>query len=472
MLREPRLLRAFPALLSMTLAASAAAASEGVTLHIGSPHPPLVSRALQGEKTLSVDHFRGRKILVLYFTPAMPDSYEVVATWREQTRDLVKSGKLALLGVMLEQHQDRGRLFAQWKNIDFPVIFDPLNLAEIEKFPTVIGLDEEGLVRVINPGPKRLGRRFINKKFESEQSERRSPILEPLPPKYTRRMAGEARTGKSWREHGDASVLGGLPLQIREAIDAYQRAVSLDPKDAFANFRLGVAYRIRFDRPDRQLGDFQSAINAWRGAARADPRNKLFRSRIQQYGVRTERPDEMYGWIARARKDIAARGETPTPLEPAPMAVELAKPRKKFRRDKSDPPPGGSEGTISSDEASLIELETAVVRGVGKSGRDYAQILLMFRPKPDGGVQWDNRQSSLRVWIEPPAGTRLSKRFMEYKAGSSEPTKEERTLNSEIRFLKKAKKSAMKIKGHALCAVMTDPPQLLRRDFEIEIPPE
>ena len=48
--------------------------------------------------------------------------------WHEKTRSLVKAGKLALLGVIQEQHPDRCRLFAQWQEFDWPILWDPFNL--------------------------------------------------------------------------------------------------------------------------------------------------------------------------------------------------------------------------------------------------------------------------------------------------------------------------------------------------------
>ena len=50
--------------------------------------------------------------------------------WHEATRALRESGDLTVIGITQEQHPERCGLFAQWKGIDWPILWDPFNLTE------------------------------------------------------------------------------------------------------------------------------------------------------------------------------------------------------------------------------------------------------------------------------------------------------------------------------------------------------
>ncbi len=52
-----------------------------------------------------------------------------------------------MLGVTQEQHADRCRLFAQWKQFGWPILHDPINLLEAPAVPIVVAIDEHGIVR-------------------------------------------------------------------------------------------------------------------------------------------------------------------------------------------------------------------------------------------------------------------------------------------------------------------------------------
>jgi hypothetical protein len=444
------------------------------SIAVGKPHPPLVLWTIAGDAAISIDTYRGTKVLVIYFATWSPQSIETLATWTERTRQSIADKKLVLLGVMEEQHADRCRLFAQWKKItDMPLLHDPLNLAAVDHVPMVVGVDEHGFVRLIDPDPERL-EDFIHRKFKYDPKQRR-PAIENLPdPKYTERMAGEARNAASWREHGDALILGGLPPQIDEAITSYPRAVEFDANDGLAFFRLGVAYRIRYDRPERQPGDFQAAIDAWQQAVRKTPKNAVCRSRLAQYGLRFERPANLYRWIRTARKQIAERGETPVELAPQPTAVELAKPQTAFRAARSGTTDGDAAGGTPTDDQQLIAFEPIVVPSLSAKNKRYAQVLLVFRPSGRGGVQWDNRGDPLRVWLEPADdGVKFSRKFAAFKNPTAAGSSEERTLNFEVMLPRSSKHWPVTIKGHALYRVSgggDGAASLLRRDFEVKVP--
>lgn len=441
---------------------------------IGKPHPPLVLWTIAGDTAISIDTYRGTKVLVIYFATWSPQSIDDLAAWRERTRQAVADKKLVLLGVMEEQYADRCRLFVQWKGItDLPLLHDPLNLAAVAHVPMVVGVDEHGFVRVINPDPDRFEKSFVRRTFKYDPKQRRPAIENLTDPRYTKRMAGEARTAASLREHGDALVLGGLPPQIDEALTTYPSAIELDADDGLAFFRLGVAHRIRYDQPQRQPGDFQAAIDAWKQAVRKNRNNAVFRSRLVQYGLRTDRTTSMYRWIPTARKKIAARGGTPEKLAVQPIAAELAKPRKKFKSVKSAGPDGDADGGTRPDDQPLVVFEAVVVPSVSAKRKRYAQLLLVFRPSDRGGVQWDNRGDPLRVRLEPADGVKFSRQFAAFKNPESAGSSEERTLSFEVKLPKSSKRWPVTIKGHALYRISSgggSAVRLLRRDFEVKVP--
>ena len=62
--------------------------------------------------------------------------------WHENTKALRAAGKLAVVGITQEQHAERCRLFAQWHQIDWPILWDPFNLTESKVVPRFTLIDE------------------------------------------------------------------------------------------------------------------------------------------------------------------------------------------------------------------------------------------------------------------------------------------------------------------------------------------
>ncbi|MCH8851876.1 MAG: hypothetical protein IID41_04415, partial [Planctomycetes bacterium] len=56
----------------------------------------------------------------------------------------VKSGDLVVLGVVQEQHPDRAKLYKQWRQIDWPILVDSLNLLDLAVVPVPVAIDESG----------------------------------------------------------------------------------------------------------------------------------------------------------------------------------------------------------------------------------------------------------------------------------------------------------------------------------------
>ncbi len=448
--------------------AAAAGPADASSFVVGHPHPPLVLPPVRGETPISIDGFRGTKVLIVYFATWSPEGREAMIRWREQTKAAVADKKVVLVGVMLDHHCDRCRLFAQWQEIDAPLLHDPLDLAGVRKVPTVVGLDEAGIVRVINPNPSEIGKVFLDKPERRPPKDTRTAVEKLPDPKYTRRMAGEARDAGGWRSHGETLNLSGDPDLFPEAIEAYAQAIQLEPKDARAHFGLGVAYLARYECGHRQPGDFQSAIDAWRAACGHEPKNGVYRSRIQQYGLRHEKRAEMYGWIGTARKEIQGRGQTPTPLTVEPAEIECAKPQKRFKVLKE---PQGRSFSGEPDAANLVEFEGVVVPALSKKRPDYVQLLLIFRPNQS---RWSGGADGppLAVQLEPPEGVTLSRRLVELIGDDEDTETGVRTLYVEARLPKQVKEPIV-IKGRAFYRLDSGGGEAgwRCRDIEIKIPP-
>ena len=170
--------------------------------------------------------------------------------WHDLTRQLVNDNKLVVLGVTQEQHPERCRLFAQWKQLDWPILHDPINLLETSAVPVVVAVDEHGVVRFTRPRPQSLKKDFIDKTFAEDVPaeatlERYGPVH---PPAFDvlQSTANTSNSADAWRSLGDSLILWGGPKRLNDAINAYMAATHSNPLDRCAFFRLGVALRQRY----------------------------------------------------------------------------------------------------------------------------------------------------------------------------------------------------------------------------------
>ena len=269
---------------------------------------------------------------------------------------------MRMIGIIEEQHGERARLFMQWKQMGWPVLVDSLNLLEVPYVPITLAIDEHGVVRTIYPpmgGAGEIEEQFLNRTYEKPDG----LVLSRTTPPDLKKLKAATRkgTGEGWRAYADALVLWGGPNRLGEAITAYQQALRLEPGHGRTHFRLGVAYRKRYDSPKRQAGDFQKAVEHWGSALDADPNNYIWRRRIQQYGPRLDKPYPFYSWVHVAREEIRARGQVPSGLAVEPGGAELAKPATGFEGAKSTKVEPDPEGRISRDKRRFIDIETTVV---------------------------------------------------------------------------------------------------------------
>ena len=210
--------------------------------------------------------------------------------------------------------------------MQWPILIDSLNLLELAAVPITLLIDEQGIVRSIRPSEEEF-QAFLG----SESVPVSSKSAEPATPNLAQ-LEKATRGGNPdvLGPYADALVMWGGEVRLPEAIQVYERRLETEPLDGPTHFRLGVAYRKRYDSSERQAGDFAKAVEHWGRALDIDPNQYIWRRRIQQYGPRLAKPYSFYDWVSQARLDIAARGETPAALSVEPGGAEFAYPAKSF----------------------------------------------------------------------------------------------------------------------------------------------
>lgn len=189
-----------------------------------------------------------------------------------------------MVGIIQEQHPQRARLFMQWQQMDWPILVDSYNLLGITVVPVVVLIDEHGIVREIGPdleNTTQLEKSFINNTFSA------SAAPAAMPPKTGSRLAQEIAKIDNKDSGENVSTL----------IQQLEKICRENPDDAVAHFRLGVAYRKRYDAKARESQDFQLAVFHWSTALHLDPNNYIWRRRLQQFGPRLEKPYPFYNWV-------------------------------------------------------------------------------------------------------------------------------------------------------------------------------
>jgi rhamnogalacturonyl hydrolase YesR len=400
-----------------------------------------------------------------------------VPVWHEGTAPWVKEGELVLLGVAQEQHGDRCRLLAQWKGFDWPILHDPINVLELTGVPILVAIDEHGIVRSTRPKLATFAADFLDKTFGDDAKGKdagritpswkegaRSPDWDAL-----RARARQADAAATWRELGDVLALWGGDGRLEEAMDAYNRAVQLDPKDGPGLFRLGVCFRRRFESARRRPGDFQAAIASWGQALDLDPNQYIWRRRIQQYGPRLDKPYAFYDWVEAAEKDLRARGQKPVSLAVRPVGAEIAQPIKALAQPHEVRAPD-PDGKVHRDTDELIRAEVTVAPARARPGQ-AVRVHVVLRVDPKKQAHWNNEAEPLRLWVDPPAGGQVSDRLLQAPAVQEPVSTEERALDFEVKLPREAR-DQVRLDAYALYHVCDDKGgqcRFLRLDIPMEV---
>lgn len=381
-----------------------------------------------------------------------------------------------MVGIIQEQHPDRCRLFMQWKQMDWPVLVDSYNLLGVSVVPITLAVDEHGIIR--HTGLRRVNTAWLTESFVDQQydkpTEAGTAPRKSMSLKKARKQAEQNPNVENWRAYADLAtrqVRKGDSKHLSLAIEAYEKCLSLNNDEADLHFRLGTAYRKRYDSSDRRSTDFQKAVDHWNNALALDPNNYIWRRRIQQYGPRLMKPYPFYDWIQQARDDVRDRGKTPAELVAEPSGAELAHPSRNFQTAESTGKEPDPKARITRDGGALIKIETTVVPPIVTQG-GAARVHLVFVPNGRVKSHWNNEAGDSVLWIDPPQGWRVDRRLHVMSNAPKPVSHEMRSLEFEIRCLKNANSGKTRIPAYALYYVCegADGKCLYRRqDVSIEV---
>jgi hypothetical protein len=351
-----------------------------------------------------------------------------------------------MVGIVQEQHPERARLFMQWKGMDWPVLADPLNLLGVSYVPITLAIDEYGIIRAIHPKADGIEEGFINRSFSAPPELTDRPI-----PKDMDQLRASAEEGsvEAMRDLADALVMWGSHEELDEAIGVYQGMLKLRPRVGMTHFKLGVAQRARYESPARAAGDFRAAVESWSTALEIDPNNYIWRRRIQQYGPRLGKPYPFYDWVAKARQEILARGETSVELGVEPHGAEIAHPARSLEEPDSSAVEPDPAGRIERDETGFIDIESVVVPPSITPGQAI-RVHIVLRPNDDLKTHWNNEGGDLTVWVKPPEGWTASNRVHEVSGPPKAVSQETRTVEFELVCTERTEPGPQTIPAYAL----------------------
>lgn len=355
----------------------------------------------------------------------------------------------------------------QWKQLDFPALIDPFNTLGAKVVPMTVAIDEHGVVRHVGITPDELEKEFLDRSFAAPTRNAKS---EHLSAAVLRKTAEEENTSRAWMNFADALVLESGDEQLDAAISAYQSAIALDRTNGPAYFRVGVAYRMRYDKHDGAVEDFRSAVEHWGMALEVDPNQYIWRRRIQQYGPRLAKPYPFYDWVREARKEVIGRGERPARLRAEPRGAELAEPATKFEADSQTALEPDPRGQIERDRT-LILIETAVVPAA-VNPQDAVRVHMTLRVNRDEDTHWNNETGPMEIWISPPREWQTSPQLLRPKLPNVAQSSEVRHVEFELRSPRSADPGMTLVPGYALyyaCRGKDGACLYRRQDFVISV---
>ena len=336
--------------------------------------------------------------------------------------------------------------------MEWPVMIDSLNLIEVTAVPITLLIDQSGVIRFKNPKDAELDQ-FLATEYPN------SPAPEPVT--WPQELANAV-----------AAVNSGGPSEISAAHEAYENIAEKSPRQWF---QYGVLSRKRFDSPDAETDDFADAVTAWSKALAGEPRQYIWRRRIQQYGPRLDKPYPFYDWIPEARESIAGRGEEPIQLVTEPSGAEFAVPGE-VASSQSEKPHPDPQKQLPDDQKGLVSVTTVAVPSTDAKKPGW-RIHLTFTPNPTLDAHWNNENGPMKVWLDSSDSWEPVDKFMHREVATapenlkSATSTEARHLEFEI--LPAAKETVPeKVSGNAyiyICEGATGTCMYLRKSFTVKV---
>ncbi len=392
--------------------------------------------------------------------------------WQKLVAPFVKAGTLTVIGVVQEQHPERARLYRQWRQLDWPIFVDSLNTLNVTVAPVSTAIDASGVVRHASITPDKFVADFLDQNYPRIKTPANYNLaIQPDIVQLSMRCQKQG-LASAWRNLGDALFLSDSKDNNTQAIDAYRRAVTLNPMDGRSLFRSGVALRRRFESSQPQPGDGQRAVAQWGRALAVDPNQYIWRRRIQQYGPRLDKPYNFYFWVDQARTDIKRRGEIPYVLPIEPTGSELAGPNLTRRANQQDASVGDVDrsGRITRDSKHLVNVETIITPAMGRPGSNV-RMRIIFRLADEKAV-WNNEAEDLYVWLTLPTSVHVTEAQWTYRNPPTPVSTERRVIDVELALSTEMKQAVYNISGYALyyvCEKSGDQCQYLRQDITVPL---
>lgn len=392
--------------------------------------------------------------------------------WQKAVQPYVDSGDFVAIGVVQEQHPDRTRLYRQWRELDWPLFVDSMNVLEhITVVPVPMAIDEAGIVVRTRFNPPQLDDFLATPKntiaIPASYNRVPDPNLDNL-----RHEAEQAQTTDAWLELGRAYFNSGSIDDLNRSVAALERAVKLDARDGSSQFALGAALRRRYETQHRVPNDAQRAVEHWGQALDIDPNHYIWRRRLQQYGPRLDKPYNFYFWVEQARADIRARGVEPVRLTAEPMGSEIAAPQRRgmeiARIKIKNPDP---RGRIARDKLHLVEIEPLLTPARIQPGH-RVRVRVTFRLNERVHPLWNNEADDLRLWVDLPKGLTLVEGDLRYDNPEQPETRELRHVEFEVAVSEGFKSGDIELPGYALYYVCEDAGGVcyyLRNDFTVTL---
>ena len=394
--------------------------------------------------------------------------------WHDVLKQHVEDGEVVELGLIQEQHPDRCTLFMQWKQMDWPIMVDSLNLTGVKVVPITLFIDEHGVIRNKRPKHDDLAG-FLKTKCDAPEtalpmvSKPDARVLKKAIPAWTT-VQPTAENARARRDVADQMFLWLDPENSKRTAAMYRGVLSSDPEDGDAHFRCGVAQRRAYDLARGEPELFTDAVKHWERSLEIDPNHYIRRRRIQQYGPRLDKPYSFYDWVIDARKEITARGETPAKLVVEPSGAEYAHPDKEFKPGEAEKNPDPA-GKITRDESALILIDAAPVPGKLKPG-EASRVHVSFRVNEDLRAHWNNESGNSVLWLDVPEGWSVEKQLWSLPNGEGATDTAERKVEFEVRAPKDTKAGKSTLTGYVLYCVCEDTDGTclyLRQDIEVEL---